>query len=54
MNRPLMKCFGFAAEEQKYENLELRGSFVNLPYNDFLTVRQDFFGNEHFIDLNRC
>ncbi len=32
-----MKCFGFAENEQKDERFELRGRFVNLPYNDFLT-----------------
>ncbi len=38
MNRPLMKYFVFAENEQEDETFELRGRFVNLLYNDFLTA----------------
>ncbi len=38
MNRPPVKCFGFAKMKEENETFSPRGRFVNLPYNDFLTV----------------
>ncbi len=35
MNRPPMKCFGFAHNETEKEAFAPRERFVNLPYNAF-------------------